>query len=217
MGKTGVRQPFSVKLRRKTVSDTRLFPAAARLDIMKCMKRIALLLCCPALLAFGADLASVKNVYLLKMSKGMDQYLANRLANEHLFQIVTDPKLADAIMTDQIGPAFETKLNEMFPPPAPPESEDEEKPEKPEKAGKAAKGDEPQSPMAMFGDTANKLPSMSATSSFGRAKGTLFLVDAKTKEVVWSTYDLPKDATSRQLDRTANDIVSRIKHDLGKK
>ncbi len=58
---------------------------------------------------------------------------------------------------------------------------------------------------------------VTANSSFGRAKGMVFLVDAKSKQVIWSAYELPKDTTSRQLDRTATDIVSRIKHDLKKK
>jgi hypothetical protein len=42
-------------------------------------------------------------------------------------------------------------------------------------------------------------------------------VDAKSKEVVWSTYEVPKDATARQMDRTAIDIVSRLKRELKKK
>jgi hypothetical protein len=181
------------------------------------MKRLALLLCCPGFLAFGTDLASVKNVYVLRMAKGMDQYLANRLTREHVFQIVTDPKVADAILTEQIGEGFEAKLHELYPPPPPPEPD--EKPEKAEKAEKPKpdRGDMPGNDMALFSETANKLPSLSALSSFGRGKGTVFLVDAKTKEVVWSTYDPPKGGTSQQMDRTANDIVSRLKHDLGRK
>jgi len=181
---------------------------------MKCMKRIALLLCCTAALGFGTDLATVKNVYLLRMQKGLDQYLANRLTNDHLFQIVTDPKLADAIWTDQIGEGFEAKLAELFPPPEP-----EAKPvpaDKPEKAEKPAKNQDP-SPVEIMGDTVNKLPSLTSLSSFGRAKGMLFLVDPKSKEVVWSTYDMPRDASSKEMDRTANDIVSRLKKDLKKK
>jgi hypothetical protein len=180
------------------------------------MKRIALFLSCAAGLVFGSDLGAVKNVYLLKMSKGMDQYLANRLTNEHVFQIVTDPKLADAILTDQIGEGFEAKMGELFPPPEPVERpETPEKPEKTDKDKTAAKGGDSQNMMAMLGDTVNKLPTLS--SSFGHAKGTLFLVDAKSKEVVWSTYDVPKDATSRQMDRTATDIVSRLKRELKRK
>jgi hypothetical protein len=188
------------------------------------MKRLALLLCCPAILAFGADLASVKNVYLLKMSKGMDQFLANRLTSEHVFLIVTDPKLADAILTDQIGEGFESKFNELYPPPPPP-PEPVATPAKTEKQEKAEKGapaskpvpktEDSESTMAMFSEAANKLPLL--TSAFGRGKGTLFLVDTKSKEVLWSTFELPRDASSHQLDRTANDIVSRLKHDLKRK
>jgi hypothetical protein len=186
---------------------------------MKCMKRLALVLCFPAFLAFGADLAGVKNVYVLKMSRGMDQYLANRLTNQHLFQIVTDPKIADAILTDAIGEPFEAKLKELYPPP--PEAveveETAEKPEKAETPAKAAKnkGGDEIGTMAMLSEATNKLAPV--TNSWGRGKGTLFLVDAKSKEVVWSTYDPPKDSTSRQMDRTATDIVSRLKKDLQKK
>jgi hypothetical protein len=173
------------------------------------MKRFALLVCCSAALAFGTDLAAVKNVYLLKMSKGMDQYLANRLTNEHLFLVVTDPKLADGILTDQIGSGFEAKMDELFPPPEPVD--------KPEKTDKAEKAGDSQSAASMLGDSVNKLANPAASSSFGRAKGTVFLVDAKTKEVVWSTYGPPKDSSSKEMDRTATDIVSRLKRELKKK
>jgi len=181
---------------------------------MKCMKRLAVLFCVSAAFGSGADLAAVKNVYLLKMSKGLDQYLANRIASGHLFQIVTDPKLADAIFTDQIGEGFEAKMNELFPPPLPEEKEEPAPPQKPEKAAKPDSNQPADAQLPFFGDTVNKLESPSSMGSFGRAKGTLFLVDTKSKQVVWSTYDLPKDATSKQMDRTANDIVSRLKREL---
>jgi hypothetical protein len=165
------------------------------------MKRFAFLLSCSAALACAADLSSVHNVYLLKMSKGLDQYLANQLTNGHVFQVVTDPKLADTIFTDQIGEGFKAKLEELYPPaegekaPAPkPKAEDEASP--------------------ILGDTVNKLENPAANSSFGRSRGTFFLVDAKSHSVVWSTFEPAKNATSQSLDRTAKDIVSRIQHDL---
>ena len=80
------------------------------------MKRLALLFSCSAL-ACAADLSTVHTVYLLKMAKGLDQFLANRLTSDHVFQIVTDPKLADAVFTDQIGEGFQMKLEEFFPTP----------------------------------------------------------------------------------------------------
>src|SRR6266498_3415335 len=70
----------------------RLFTRPARLDIMGSMKRLAFLFSCSAALACAADLSNVHNVYLLKMTKGLDQYLANRLTGDHVFQVVTDPK-----------------------------------------------------------------------------------------------------------------------------
>ena len=36
------------------------------------------------------------------MGSGMDQYLANQLTNAGIFEVVTDPKKADAILTDNV-------------------------------------------------------------------------------------------------------------------
>ena len=174
---------------------------------MGSMKRLVLLFSCSAALACAADLASVHTVYLLKMAKGLDQFLANRLTSDHVFQIVTDPKLADAVFTDQIGEGFQMKLEEFFPAP---ESEKPAPPAKPEKTA-----DEAANPL--MGDTVNKLSSPASNSSFGRAKGTVFLVDAKSRQVVWSVYQPAKGGTPKEMDRTANDIVSRIKRDLNPK
>jgi hypothetical protein len=166
------------------------------------MKRLALLFSCAATLAYAADLGSVHTVYLFKMARGLDQFLANRLTTEHVFQIVTDPKLADAVFTDQIGEGFQMKLEEIFPTP---ESEKAPPPPKPEKTGDEI------SPL--LGDTVNKLSNPASSSSFGRSRGTVFLVDAKSRLVVWSVYQPAKTGTPKDMDRTANDIVSRIKHD----
>jgi hypothetical protein len=65
-------------------------------------------------------LAQVHTVYLLSMTNGMDQYLANRLTGSGVFQVVTDPKKADAIFTDHLGEAFESQEAEWFPGPAAP-------------------------------------------------------------------------------------------------
>jgi hypothetical protein len=176
------------------------------------MKRLALLLSCLAALASGAELSDVHTVYVLKMSKGLDQYLANRLTNEHVFQIVTDPKLADAVLTEHIGDSFEAKLDELFPPP---EIEKPEKPEKPGKPGK--KKDDEANASPLLTDTVNKLSNPASSSSFGRAAGTLFLVVPKSHQVVWSAFQMPKDSSSKEMDRLATDLVGRIKKDLGRK
>ncbi len=61
------------------------------------------------------ELTQVRKVYLLPMRNGMEQYLANRLTGLGIFQVVTDPKRADAIFTDGIGEAFESRQAEWFP------------------------------------------------------------------------------------------------------
>jgi hypothetical protein len=144
------------------------------------MKR--LLVC--ALLAswsLGAGVAEVQAVYLLPMSGGLDQYLANRLSG--VFRVVTDPKLADAVFTDQLGEAFEQKLTALFPPPAPADSDKDDK-------------DNKRAPQ---------------TSSFGRGKGTIFLVDLKSRAVIWSGYQKRNGSAPDILDRTATHIVQQIK------
>jgi hypothetical protein len=185
---------------------------------MEVMKRLLLLLSCSGALLCGAELSGVHTVYVLSMSKGLDQYLVNRLTNDHLFQMVTDPKLADAFLTDRVGESLQSKLDEIFPPPAPEKSAPAEAEPTAAKASKADKDkdkdkDSPGNPM--LGDTVNKLAAVN--SSFGRAKGTVFLVDAKSRQVVWSVYHLPKGSSAKEMDRTASDIVSRLKRNLKRK
>jgi hypothetical protein len=62
----------------------------------------------------------------------------------------------------------------------------------------------------------NKLSDPTLNSSFGHGKGTVFLVDRKSKQVIWSVFEPPKGSGNSQLDRSASDIVSRLKRDLKK-
>lgn len=182
---------------------------------MNAMKRFLLLFGCSAALACAADLANAHTVYVLPMSRGLDQFLANRLTNGHLLQVVTDPKLADVIFTDRIGDAFLAQLETISPSPEP----DPEPVAKPaDKASDKASDKAPERPVnPMLAPTVNKLSNPALASNFGRNKGTLFLVDAKTREVIWSTYDPPKGYGNKEMDHTAGDIVSRLKKDMGKK
>lgn len=191
------------------------------------MKRLLLLLGCSGALLCGADLAGVRTVYVMPMSRGLDQYLANRISNKGLFQVVTDPKLADAVFTDVIGDSFQSQLENIFPTPKPEVKKEakpaeaagaaktdkpaaSEKAEAPAKRAKASDLDSVENPM--FQDTVNHLETVPST--FGRGKGTIFLVDAKSRQVVWSTFDPSKGTRNHDLDRTAFDIVSRLKKDL---
>ncbi len=45
-------------------------------------------------------------------------------------------------------------------------------------------------------------------------RGTVFLVDIKSRRVIWSVYERPKDFTPKQLDRAAARIVNRLKKDI---
>lgn len=228
--------------------------------IMDGMKRLLLLLGCSGALLCGADLKEVHTVYLMPMARGLDQYLANRISSQGVFRVVTDPKLADAVITDMIGEVFQTQLENFSPTPKPVEPEPVAAPETkpPAQAAVGPKTDQPAAPaspaapvapgagdksskpaeaaaaesgtiekpirparrrvsdtssvVAMFGDTENK--AAPPVSTFGRGKGTIFLVDAKSRQVVWSTFDPSKGNRNHDLDRTASDIVSRLKKDL---
>lgn len=174
--------------------------------------------------AFASDypmLKQVQAVYILPMGSGMDQYLANKITREGLFQVVTDPQKADTILTDRIGEAFEKKLDDLYPPP---------KPEKPEKAkvegkdkdkDKAGKEEEDKEAASKADDPAKDRASLMAAttdmghvSSFSRGKGTFFLVDRKSRAVIWSTYDRAPDNRSDTLDKKADQIVGRLRRDL---
>ena len=167
--------------------------------------------CWPALLlistlisvgARGASLAEVKSVYLFPMMNGLDQYLADRLTEGHILKVVTDPKAADAVITDQLGQAFQTQLLLARPdlkpvPPKPPvtdKDKDDKDKDKPEK-----KEDEvPPTPQ----------------SSFHSARGTIFLIDARSQQVVWSNYQKPANHSPKDMERVAARIAKSLENDL---
>ena len=181
---------------------------------MRVMKRLVFLLSACGGLLCGQSLSAVHTVYLLPMSQGLDQFLANRLTGGRVFQVVTNPKLADAIVTDRIGEAFEAKLADLTANPEPVASA-AQKPAAQQSAG--AEPNSPPSGSSPFVNPVNKLADLTVNSSFGRGKGMVFLVDPKSHRVLWSAYQPPKDSSSHQLDRAASDIVSRIKRDLKEK
>src|SRR5207248_1542892 len=92
---------------------------------------------------------------------------------------------------DQLGDAFEQKLADLYPQPKPPAADKSDK----DKDKDKDKGDKP--PVR--------------NSSFGRGKGTVFLVDIKSRAVIWSLYQKPGRSTPEDLNRTAVHIVERIK------
>jgi hypothetical protein len=155
----------------------------------------------PAVPASAQDLSSVKNVYFLPMGSGFDQYLANQVSMQGAYQVVTDPQLADAIFTDQIGAKFERQLEELYPP----EPEEEE--------GVEQTGDDSEDPAATadHGDALKEEEEKRPLSSFSRGKGNVFLVDRETRRVVWSIYLRPKDYSSKELNKSAEKLVTALR------
>jgi hypothetical protein len=142
-----------------------------------------------ALLASGApnpQLNEIHTVYLLPMSGNLDQYLAVTLNGSNLFLIVTDPKKADAIFTERIGVNFEEALKELYPDPK--EGKDKDK-----------KEDE------------YSRPTMKPLSN---GKGSLFLVDRKTRNVLWSNYDRPKSNRPDDINQLAQKITNKLVKDV---
>jgi hypothetical protein len=138
------------------------------------------------------------------MGSGMDQYLANSLTTLGVFQVVTDPQKADAIFTERVGESFESKLNELYPPPAPPKpvAAADDKAAKDAKSGAMDLG-------------AGAAPHV---STFSRGKGNFFIVDRKSRTVIWSTYERPSNTSPAELAKVAERVVKRLKNSLtGKK
>jgi hypothetical protein len=135
---------------------------------------------------FAAGLGDIKTVYLLPMSNGLDQYLAVQLTAGSVLQVVTDPKKADAILTDHLGETFEQTLADLYS-------------NKPAASDKADGTD----------DAA--VTSFARSGMQGqKGRGAIFLVDRKTHDVLWSVYELPKDNRPDGLKRTAGKISGKL-------
>jgi hypothetical protein len=184
------------------------------------MKWVSSVLCCLSL-AGAAEIGAGRTVYLMPMGHGLDQFVANRLTRIHVLQVVTDPSKADVIITDQVGQGFEDRLRDLLPPPPAPPSDDAAKQAakaKPEAEAKE-KGDTPPGSglMSMLGDTVNKAQAQGYMGVSGRGRGTIFLVDVKSHQVLWSAFEKPGGSSPRDLDHTAERIVKRLKEDLNPK
>ena len=162
-------------------------------------------MCIMASAAVHPALPEVKTVYLLSMSSGLDQYMANWLTRTGRFEVVTDPANADAVFTDRLGTSFEEKWKELYPPPEPPKPEPAKDDVKKDEATKVERTpdliDAAGSPVVRI-------------SSFSRSKGNIFLVSRKSGSVIWSYYSTPKDMRSKSLDQNAERIIDRLQDDL---
>lgn len=155
------------------------------------------------------ELKQVKKVYFLQMTAGLDQYIAHQLTLGNVFEVVTNPKLADAIFSDRIGEGLEAKLMELYPPPKPPEdpkaadAKDKEKEKEKEKAKELNK------------DLAGSGASTHPPSTWGRGRGNIYLIDRTSRSVLWTSFQKPKNSQAKELDKTASMVVGKLKKDLG--
>jgi hypothetical protein len=140
------------------------------------------------------ELAEIKTIYLLPMSNALDQFLAIRLTRGGVVQVVTDPKLADAILSDYIGTNLEEKLNALYG-----EKKAVEAANKDEKDKEKDKQQPPSFGTPMAGGS--------------RSKGAIFVVDRKTRTVLWSDYVRPKNGQPDELNHVADKIASRFEKD----
>jgi hypothetical protein len=161
-----------------------------------------------ALLATCADrviLRSVHTVYVLPMGNGVDQFLANQLTVQGVYQVTTDATKADAFLSDRVGRAFDDQVEDVLP--APPKKDEEAKKREAKKDEKKADGALPE-----FPETAPVV-----SKGFARSKGNYYLVSRETRAVLWSTFARPKDLRAESLDGVAQKVVGRLKRDLTEK
>jgi hypothetical protein len=183
------------------------------------MRLATLLVLVPVSIWAAADpaLTQVKAVYLMPMGSGLDQYLANQLTEDRIFNVVTDPALADAVLTDRIGPAFEQALAELYPPPRPEKDEDDKKEDEKKEREKAGTDRKTSAQPTTIGAALAERPDVAGrVNSFSRGRGNLFLIDRKTKQVLWSDYRRPKNSRPDEIHRTADRLIDQLASDLNR-
>jgi hypothetical protein len=134
------------------------------------------------------ELTEIKTVYLLPMTYSLDQFLAIRLTKGGVVQVVTDPNLADAILSEHIGAGLEEQMKSLYG----------------EKKTDAADKDKDKDKAASFSG-----PMAGGT----RSKGAIFLLDRKTRNVIWSDYVRPKNSQPDELNHVADKIAGQLEKD----
>ena len=110
-----------------------------------------------------------------------------KIAASGVFQVVTDPMKADAVISDHVGESFERSLDDLY--------------------GTTAKDPEKK-------DDPNTV-TFARVGGGQRSRGTYFLVDRHTRAVLWSDQELPKDNTVKETRRVAERIANRLAKTLG--
>ena len=138
------------------------------------------------------ELLEVKTVYLLPMTYSLDQFLAIRLTKGGILQVVTDPKLADAILSEHIGTGLEDQMKTLY-------------------GEKKAVADPADKDKDKDKDNASSFGGPMAGGT--RSKGAIFMVDRKTRNVIWSDYVRPRNAQPDELNHVADRIAAQLEKD----
>jgi hypothetical protein len=145
------------------------------------------MLCAPMIAADARLSPSFSTVYILEMSNGLDQHLANRLTGERVLWVVLEPKRADAVLTESLDESFWTWLAKTYPP-------------------------VPGAPVTPRGSASRRMPLANS-----RRPGMVFLVDPRAKVVLWSAWGHPRGLSPDEMEQSAERITNHLKNALGKK
>lgn len=160
----------------------------------------------PAAPAPTHELLQVGVVYILPMSLGYDQFLANRLTRAGVVQVTSDPAKADAILADRLGKPLELKLDELYPKAAPAE----------EAAKPASSGAEAEELAPVKIELKGGRESTSPAASGGRGRGNIFLLHRGSRNVIWSTFVPPSSGMAKDLDHAAGEVAERLQDSIKK-
>jgi hypothetical protein len=150
---------------------------------------IAALFCAPLAAATNRLSPRFRTVYVLEMANGLDQHLANHLTASRAMWVVLEPSTADAVLTESLDDSFWNWLARNYPP----------VPGTPSQSGGR-------------GSASRREPSANP-----RHPGMVFLVDPRTRVVLWSIWDRPKNSSPAELEHTAEHIAKQLKIAFEKK
>lgn len=158
--------------------------------------------------------SEVRTIYVMPMRHGLDQYIASHIAREHLCEVTSDPARADAIFTDGLGDSLQQQLEKLHHTPKPEEPKPAETVQSDKSASDKDESDTKEKPASpkTFRD-----PEPPHASTFGKGKGTLFVVDSRSRVVLWSVYEKPVASNPHSLDGSAKRVVHQLKQDLAGK
>lgn len=179
----------------------------------------------PSAQAEDASLATVQTIYVLPMSSGIDQFIAHQVAHHHVYQVTTDPLQADAFLSDFVGASFEMRVDDLLKTArekaelAAQEEAKKEQARKEQETGKKAEAkgkDKEKDRDAKDKDTEapggfQTAGAVTRIQSFGRGKGNVFLVDAKSRRVLWTGFDIAKNTRAESLQKSASRLVSQLR------